>query len=430
MLAELRRWRRRELVRIAWRDLAGWADSRGDARGAVRVRGCGHRPRRWRMRGGRSLRRYGEPRSASGQLQPLVVIGMGKLGGGELNFSSDVDLVLLFPRARRDRRRARASPTRSSSRASARALIRLLETPTARWLRAARRHAAAAVRRQRAAGGELRLLRGLPAAPWARLGALRVREGARRSPRGALRRAIQAHAIRPFVYRRYLDYGVFESLREMKALIEREVERRELADHVKLGPGGIREIEFIVQAFQLIRGGRDRRLQTTSLLQALARFGESAAAAAEAVVRSCARRTCSCAGWRTACRCSRDAQVHRLPADALARERIALAMGAPDWAALMRRARPASRLRQPPLPPGRVWRRPTPSAGAVKHRSGTLLGQPGRRRPRSRRSLARAGFADSARSGAPAAGAARLGRWCAGSMSPGASACRRCCRRC
>jgi glutamate-ammonia-ligase adenylyltransferase len=62
---------------------------------------------------------------------------------------------------------------------------------------------------------------------------------------------IQSSAVRPFVYRRYLDYGVFESLREMKGLIEREVERRELEDHVKLGPGGIREIEFIVQAFQL-----------------------------------------------------------------------------------------------------------------------------------------------------------------------------------
>ncbi len=58
---------------------------------------------------------------------------------------------------------------------------------------------------------------------------------------------------------------MFESLREMKGLIEREVERRELADHVKLGPGGIREIEFIVQAFQLIRGGRVRQLQSPSL---------------------------------------------------------------------------------------------------------------------------------------------------------------------
>src|SRR6202044_520938 len=76
-------------------------------------------------------------------------------------------------------------------------------------------------------------------------------------------------AIQPFVYRRYLDFGVFESLREMKALIEREVQRRELADDIKLGDGGIREIEFIVQSFQLIRGGQDRRLQLTALRRAL-----------------------------------------------------------------------------------------------------------------------------------------------------------------
>ena len=71
------------------------------------------------------------------------------------------------------------------------------------------------------------------------------------------------------MYRRYLDFGVFESLREMKALIEREVLRRDLADDIKLGDGGIREIEFIVQSFQLIRGGQDRHLQGTSLRQAL-----------------------------------------------------------------------------------------------------------------------------------------------------------------
>ena len=110
--------------------------------------------------------------------------------------------------------------------------------------------------------------------------------------------------MRPFVYRRYLDYGVFESLREMKALIEREVERRELADHVKLGPGGIREIEFIVQALQLMRGGQDRRLQTPSLLAALARLGEPQPAARRGGRRARSGLSCSCAGWRTACRCS------------------------------------------------------------------------------------------------------------------------------
>ena len=94
---------------------------------------------------------------------------------------------------------------------------------------------------------------------------------------------IEAAAVRPFVYRRYLDYGVFESLREMKALIEREVQRRELADHVKLGPGGIREIEFIVQALQLIRGGRDRRLQTPRCSRRCARLGATRLLPAEAV---------------------------------------------------------------------------------------------------------------------------------------------------
>ena len=79
--------------------------------------------------------------------------------------------------------------------------------------------------------------------------------------------------VRPFVYRRYLDFGVFESLRDMKALIEREVSRRELDQHLKLGRGGIREIEFIVQSMQLVRGGSDRRLQNAALLASAAAAG-------------------------------------------------------------------------------------------------------------------------------------------------------------
>jgi glutamate-ammonia-ligase adenylyltransferase len=119
----------------------------------------------------------------------------------------------------------------------------------------------------------------------------------------------------------------------MKALIGREVERRELADNIKLGPGGIREIEFVVQALQLTRGGRERRLQTPALLTALARLGElrllppaavSELAAAYVFLRRLENRLQMLA----------DAQVHKLPADALDRERIALAMGARDWAAL------------------------------------------------------------------------------------------------
>ena len=78
--------------------------------------------------------------------------------------------------------------------------------------------------------------------------------------------------LRPFVYRRYLDFGAIESLRELKAMINREVKRKGMQNNIKLGPGGIREVEFVVQAFQLIRGGRDTELQVTSLKTALNRL--------------------------------------------------------------------------------------------------------------------------------------------------------------
>ncbi|MGH8240757.1 MAG: bifunctional [glutamate--ammonia ligase]-adenylyl-L-tyrosine phosphorylase/[glutamate--ammonia-ligase] adenylyltransferase, partial [Steroidobacteraceae bacterium] len=145
---------------------------------------------------------------------------------------------------------------------------------------------------------------------------------------------IYANAIRPFVYRRYVDYGVFESLREMKGLIEREVERRELADHVKLGPGGIREIEFVVQALQLIRGGRFKRLQTASLLEALPLLDGTKLLPSQMVLELRAayvflRRL------ENRLQMLADAQEHRLPTDSLAQERIALAMNAPDWRTLL-----------------------------------------------------------------------------------------------
>ncbi len=140
-------------------------------------------------------------------------------------------------------------------------------------------------------------------------------------------RAIYADAVRPFVYRRYLDYGVFESLREMKTLIEREVERRELADHVKLGPGGIREIEFIVQAFQLIRGGPSRKLQTPSLLAALPLLDGDKLLPPQ-VVADLAAAYRYLRRLENRLQMLADAQVHQLPKDDVARARIALAMGA------------------------------------------------------------------------------------------------------
>ncbi|HEU0225450.1 MAG TPA: bifunctional [glutamate--ammonia ligase]-adenylyl-L-tyrosine phosphorylase/[glutamate--ammonia-ligase] adenylyltransferase, partial [Steroidobacteraceae bacterium] len=143
-------------------------------------------------------------------------------------------------------------------------------------------------------------------------------------------RALYDDVVRPFVYRRYLDFGVYESLREMKALIAREVARRELEDDIKLGPGGIREIEFIVQAQQLIRGGSEPALQSPSLLAVLPRLAGAkllpAAAVAELedsyrFLRRVENRLQMVA----------DLQTHRLPADALGRERLACGMHAGTW---------------------------------------------------------------------------------------------------
>ena len=119
-------------------------------------------------------------------------------------------------------------------------------------------------------------------------------------------------------------------LREMKALIEKEVARRDLADHVKLGPGGIREIEFIVQAFQLIRGGQDRRMQTPSLLAVLPQLAGGKLLPAR-VAQELEAAYLFLRRLENRLQMLADAQTHRLPADALTRERIAAAMGFAGW---------------------------------------------------------------------------------------------------
>jgi len=327
----LRRWRRQELARIAWRDLAGWADLDETLADLSAFADAAIRSALTYARHG-LVARYGEPRSASGEAQPLVVIGMGKLGGGELNFSSDVDLVPLFPE-HGETDGARGVANEEFFTRLVQALVRLLEAPTAEGfvLRVDLRlrpfgdsgHVVSSF-----ASFEDYLMR--HGRDWERYAYIKAR--AITAPERYAE--IEASAVRPFVYRRYLDYGVFESLREMKALIEREVERRELADDVKLGPGGIREIEFIVQALQLTRGGRDRLLQTPALRTALRRLGETRILPAEVVAQLDAayvflRRL------ENRLQMLGDAQVHALPVERSARERVALAMGTRDWPELL-----------------------------------------------------------------------------------------------
>jgi glutamate-ammonia-ligase adenylyltransferase len=326
----LRRFRRRQLVRIAWRDIAGIADVQTilaelSLLADVCIRAA------CRRAGAALATRHGVPVGTDGTPLELMVLGMGKLGGGELNFSSDIDLVLLFPE-HGETAGARPLEHEEYFARLGRKVAQLLGTVTAEGF----------VYRV-----DLRLRPFGESGPqvvsfdafedylqqhgrdWERYAYVKARPVFGAGPFDELYRNV----LRPFVFRRYLDFSVFESLREMKELIAREVERRELRDNVKLGPGGIREIEFIVQAFQLIRGGGKPALQTRRLLEALPLLAGQKLLPSSAVEElgesyRFLRRVENRLQERN------DEQTHDLPQDEAGRARLALAMGAPDWASL------------------------------------------------------------------------------------------------
>jgi glutamate-ammonia-ligase adenylyltransferase len=329
-MAGLRRWRRAEFARIAWRDLAGWAslaETLADlSRAADLALRLAHEF------AARALTaRYGQPRSAALAPQQLIIVAMGKLGGGELNFSSDIDLVLLYPQGGETDGERPISNEEYFTRLG-QALIRLLEQPTAEGfvfrvdLRLRPYGDSGPLVSNAAALEDYLQLHGRD---WERYAWVKARPITNQDGYAELFRS----AVQPFVYRRYLDFGVFEALRDMKALIEREVQRRELAEHIKLGDGGIREIEFIVQSYQLIRGGQDRRLQTASLQQALMLLVGAKLLPVEVVTELDAayvflRRLENRLQMRA------DQQVHQLPTDALECELLASAMGFDHWIGL------------------------------------------------------------------------------------------------
>ena len=329
--AWLRRWRRREMVRIAWRDLAGHAtveetlaDLSAFADDAIRYAG--------RHTEHALTARYGVPEYADGTPMPLVVVGMGKLGGGELNFSSDIDLVFLFPGYGETVHAAPISHDEYFVRYG-QSLLRLLSTPTVDGF------VFRVDMRLRPFGDSGPLACGFSAfedyllqhgRDWERYAWVKARAITGAEAYAAL----YDEAVRPFVYRRYLDFGVFESLREMKALIEKQVARRDLVGHVKLGRGGIREIEFVVQALQLIRGGQDRRLQNPRLLEVLPLLGRGRLLNPQVVeVLGDSYRFLRTLENRL--QMLRDEQTHTLPEDPHARARLARAMGEGGWDALM-----------------------------------------------------------------------------------------------
>src|SRR5258706_2238795 len=242
----LRRLRQRVLLRTMARDLSGHA-------GLDEV--CGTMSALAEVTIEASLE-FLEPRIPGGPRPGLVVVGMGKLGGGELNVSSDVDLVFLYPE---EGEGGAATDNLEFYTRFARRLIAALDERTADGfvfrvdMRLRPWGESCALATSFDALEEYFVTQGRE---WERYAWLNARALGSAGETDSL-----AAIVRPFVYRKYLDYGAFAAMRELHAQIREEVARRELSDQIKLGPGGIREIEFIAQAFQLIRGGRDPALQ-------------------------------------------------------------------------------------------------------------------------------------------------------------------------
>ena len=323
----LRRLRQREMLRIAWRDLAGWArleETLGDLSDLADacIQGALDRLSAWQAR------ETPAPIGPGRRPASLVVIAMGKLGAHELNFSSDIDLIFAYPDARAARKRGALSPEQYFTRLG-QALIQALSNPD---------HNGFVFRvdmRLRPYGSAGALVCSFEALEdyyqsqgreWERYAMIKARP----VTGDADTQAALMQLLRPFVYRRYLDFHAFDALRDLKHQIHTEVERKGQEDNIKLGPGGIREIEFIAQVFQLVRGGRERRLRrrgVVTVLQMLATLG----LLPSSVIRQLLDAYTFLRRAENRLQAMHDQQVHQLPEHEDEQAALALAMGYPDW---------------------------------------------------------------------------------------------------
>ena len=273
------------------------------------------------------LAKHGEPVGYGGKVQDLIVVAMGKLGAQELNLSSDIDLIFAFDEQGETNGR-KCVDVQQFCIAWGQKIIYLLEHITADGF----------VFRV-----DMRLR------PWGDGSALAISHAALEKYLSQHGREWERYAwikarivsggvngddllamTRPFVFRKYVDYTAFEAMREMKAMIEREVARRNIEDDIKLGAGGIREVEFIVQVFQLIYGGSKLELQDRQCLVSLKHLGEVGLLDDEAVVDLedaylFLRRV------EHAIQALNDQQTQSLPSEIDPRNRIVATLGFEDW---------------------------------------------------------------------------------------------------
>ncbi|WGL15982.1 bifunctional [glutamate--ammonia ligase]-adenylyl-L-tyrosine phosphorylase/[glutamate--ammonia-ligase] adenylyltransferase [Microbulbifer bruguierae] len=335
----LRQLRNRVNAEAIWRDFAGQWDipavcARLSELAEVTIQAAldWHREK--------MVERHGEPRSRAGEIQPMIVLGMGKLGARELNLSSDIDLIFAYPEPGQsdgDQYEGKKSlENQTYFQRLGQRLIKSLDAVTADGFvfRVDMRlrpygdsgplvsHYAALEDYYQTQGREWERYAMIKARPVAMSG-----EGAAESAEELM------ELLRPFTYRRYIDFSVIEALREMKTLIQRQVRARGLIDNIKLGRGGIREVEFIAQAFQLIRGGREPALRVRNLLKVLPQL-EAGGHLPEGAAAQLREAYLLLRRVEHGVQAERDQQTQTLPPEPERREQLAFALGYQHWQSL------------------------------------------------------------------------------------------------
>jgi glutamate-ammonia-ligase adenylyltransferase len=331
LMKALRVLRQKEMLRIAWRDLNALAAGEtilhelSDFSEAVVLITL-------RQLEKQQAKIHGMPCDADGEALELLTFAMGKMGGRELNFSSDIDLIFAFPEDGET-----SGPRRTSHGefylSVVRKLVKVLNEVTVDGFvyRVDTR-----LRPFGESGPMVISFSGmeqyyqLQGRDWERYAMIKAKLiTGRKADRDYLQSMLS-----PFVYRRYLDFSMLESIREMKAMINAQMKRKRMTNNIKLGRGGIREIEFIGQTLQLIRAGREPELRERSIVKVLSLLAEKRYLQKEEVGKLLE------AYWflrklENRLQMQRDMQIHVLPEDEELQQRLCLAMGMPDWEELL-----------------------------------------------------------------------------------------------
>lgn len=332
----LRRFKQWAYAWTALRDLAGLADL-AEVTGTLSLIAELSVQTALRVLTATAEARFGVPRGPDGARQEMIVVGMGKLGGRELNVSSDIDLIFLYPEDGDTDGDHPVSNFDFFTRLG-RQLINAIGEITENGL------VFRVDMRLRPNGDSGPLVASFDmlenyfitqGREWERYAWIKARPlTGRGDPRQDSPWDDLEAIRRPFVFRKYLDFGAINAMRDLHAQIRREVAKKDMAGNVKLGPGGIREIEFLAQVFQLIRGGRERALQVKPTLEVLGLLAERGIVAAEtreelAAAYDFLRRVEHRLQYLD------DAQTHVLPGGDEDRRLLALSMGFADYPALL-----------------------------------------------------------------------------------------------